>query len=296
LTAKKIVKLHTIDQWMELDKAMRPIILQHIKLKDRLYKFLKEKWAGNKKETLHNEDSKWRPCPVCDKRGWIPTEPRLPGIHPSQLPHPCLLKTYNEMTGKEGQEKIEARTMLIFDMGHAIHDMLQSYGRMGAWGPEYHHEVRLSKDLQELSETLMIEGHADAENILVIDDIPDSPYIYEVGLVHEYKSINSNGFEKLTRPKPEHKVQAMVYAAALNRPIVVYLYFNKNDSNIADFPVAFEPELWTVIEGKARLLKSHFESKTPPPASTGFHCNQCPYVYGCEAYAAMTKYSTPAKK
>src|SRR5688572_8812944 len=203
---KKIIQLHTIDQWMTLDPSIRPIILQNVKLKDRLYKFLKNNYQENKKKGLHSQESTHRTCPSCEGKGVIPTEPRLPGIHPSQLPHPCLLKTYNEMIGKEAKEKIEARTMLIFDLGHSVHDMLQTYGKQGAWGPHYEAEVRLSKDLQELSEELMLEGHADAENILILDDIPDSPYIYEVGLVHEYKTINSNGFEKLTRPKPEHKI------------------------------------------------------------------------------------------
>lgn len=286
---KPVIQLHTIDQWMVLDKSMQQVILQNIKLKERLQRFMKETWAEKKQKANADSKTGWHSCPTCNQKGWIPTEPRLPGIHPSQLPHPCLLKVYNEMLGKEGKEKIDTRTMLIFELGHAIHDMLQRYGLQGAWGPEYTKEVRLSKELQELSDTLMLEGHADAENILVIDDIPNSPYTYEVGLVHEYKSINSNGFEKLTRPKPEHKVQAMVYAASLNRPIVVYLYLNKNDCTMADFPVAFEPELWAVIEGKARLLKQHFENKTPPPGVFGFHCQQCPYVFDCPTYAESGK-------
>lgn len=281
--SKTVIQLHTIDQWMLVDKSIRQIILQHIRLKDRLLKFLKENY-GKQKMVVQDQDAKWRPCKKCGQTGWLLNEPRLPGIHPSQLPHPCLLKVYYEMDGKEAKEKLEARTMLIFDLGHAVHDMLQGYGRAGAWGPVYSHEARLTAELQELSEELMIEGHADAENILTIDDIPDSPYIYEVGLIHEYKSINTNGFEKLTRPKPEHKVQAMVYSACLNRPIVVYLYLNKNDCSLSDFPVAFDPEMWATIEGKSRLLKQHFIDKTPPPASTGFHCQQCAYVYDCAAY------------
>lgn len=286
--SKQVIQLHTIDQWMALDKAMHPVILQHIKLKDRLNKFLKAKWKTFK-DVTQDATKDWAPCSACETKGWVPTEPRLPGIHPSQLPHPCLLKMYNEMIGVEGKDKLDTRTMLIFDLGHGIHDMLQGYGKRGAWGPVYSKEATLSQDLQELSEELMIEGHADAENILTIDDIPDSPFVYEVGLIHEYKSINQNGFEKLTKPKPEHKTQAMVYSACLNRPIVVYLYFNKNDSNIVDFPVAFDPVLWTTIEAKARILKDHFLKKMPPPATTGFHCNQCPYAFTCKPFAEQMK-------
>jgi len=286
--SKPRIQLHTIDQWMAADISIRSMVLQRIRLKDRLLKFLKENWEKQKQQTLHNPDAKWRPCVHCETKGWVPTEPRLPGIHPSQLPHPCLLKIYNEMVGVEGQSQFEPRTLLIFDIGHAIHDMLQTYGLQGAWGDTYEPEVTISKDYQELAEELNIEGHADAENLLVIDE-PDLPYIFEVGLVHEYKTINSNGFEKLTRPKPEHKVQAMVYSAALNRPVVVYLYLNKNDSSLADFPVPFEPELWVGIEAKTRLLKTYFEDKIPPAGSPGYHCQQCGYVHSCSAYAQITK-------
>lgn len=283
---KPIVKLHTIDQWMEADQATRSFVLQNIKLRDRLFKHLKDKRGQEKKAEL---ESKWKPCKKCAQKGWVPTEPRLPGIHPSQVPHPCLLKIYNEMVGTPGEEKIDSRTALIFDLGHAVHDMIQTYGKDGAWGPEYRPEVRISKEFQELSEELMLEGHADAENVLVIDT-PDSPAVYEVGLVHEYKTINSNGFEKLTRPKPEHKMQAVIYSAALNRPVVVYLYMNKNDSSLMDFPVPFEPELWTNVSAKLRILMTHYNTKTPPPASSGYHCQQCAYVKTCDAYTkTMTK-------
>jgi predicted RecB family nuclease len=131
----------------------------------------------------------------------------------------------------------------------------------------------------------MIEGHADGDNLLVIDNIPNAP-IYEVGIVHEYKTINQNGFEKLTSPKPEHRVQAMVYARALDRPIVVYMYLNKNDSNIADFPIAFDPEAWARLESKVQVLLHHYNNKTPPEGEVGFHCRDCKYVFSCDSYRA----------
>lgn len=292
---RPVIELLTIDQWMEASKEVQATVLQHIRLKDRLVQFLKETW-DQKKELHQGASGGWRPCETCEKKGWVPVEPRRPGIHPSQIPQPCLLRIWNEMMGKPKKEKIDPRTMLIFELGHAIHDMFQTYGRSGAWGPIYSHETEISGTFQELSQELMLEGHADAENVLTIDDIPGDPNVYLVGLVHEYKSINTNGFEKLTRPKPEHKMQAMVYSAALNRPVVVYMYFNKNDSNIIDFPVAFEPDLWVSIESKARILKQHHDAKVAPPAAPGFHCQQCPYMYDCQAYKDLQTIKKMAKK
>lgn len=275
---KPVIQLHTIDQWFGVDPQIRSLILQNIKLKDRLWKYL----ASKRDESVLSEP-KWVPCRKCDRKGWYEVHPRYPGIHPSQLDHPCLLKLYNELVGIDGQKKVDPRLQLIFDLGHSIHHMFQTYGMNGAWGPNYKAEVPVSGDFQELAYELMIEGHADAENLLHVE-IPNSPYIYEVGLVHEYKSIKSENFNKLTRPKPEHQKQALVYSACLNRPIVVYLYFSKNDSNMADFPVEFKPDLWRTIDHKTRTLVDLYQRGVAPKGETGYHCQDCQFALSCVDY------------
>jgi CRISPR/Cas system-associated exonuclease Cas4 (RecB family) len=283
---RPIVQLHTIDQWLATDPAIRVVILQNIKLKDRLQRYLS---ALNNTQGSTVTESHWVRCGRCSSSGhpgYILKEPRYDGIHPSQIVSPCMKKIYFDMTGESGQENIEPRVRLIFDLGHAIHHMFQTYGLNGAWGPHYKHEVEISGKCQQIAADYMIEGHADADNILTIDDIPGSPYVYEVGLVHEYKSINDNGYSKLKSAKPDHKAQAIIYAKALNRPIVVYLYLNKNDQNLADFPVAFDPVMWERSEGKIKSLLNYYDSKTPPPGEVGFHCRDCKYLYICEDYRA----------
>lgn len=281
---KPIIQLHTIDQWVQVDQGVRILILQNIKLKDRLWKFLEEK---NKKPNLL--EPIWVPCNKCDRRGFVAVHPRYPGIHPSQIGWACMLKIYNDLVGIQGKEKVDPRLQLIFDLGHAVHHMFQSYGLQGAWGPIYEAEKPVSGDFQELADELMIEGHADAENILLVD-VPDSPYAYEVGIVHEYKTIKSENFNKLSRPKPDHLAQAMLYSACLNRPITVYLYFSKNDSNLADFPVEFRPEIWNNVSGKVKLLVDLYKRGVSPKGETGFHCQECPYVLTCHDYKEeMTK-------
>lgn len=280
---RPVVQLHTTQQWLAQDQSLRALILQNIKLKDRLYRFLE---AQNKRDNDLTE-AKWIRCKRCSDSeypGFLFLEPRYDGLHPSQIGHPCLLKIFNDMVGIQGEQRVEPRLRLIFDLGHAVHHMFQSYGEAGAWGPIYKKEVEVSSKFQPLAEQLMLEGHADADNILTID-IEGHP-LYEVGLVHEYKTCNSNVFDKLKRPKPEHKQQAMLYGAALNRPVIVYLYLNKNDSNLADFPVEFEPALWDQLYIKAMFLKNTYDRGIPPQAEVGYHCRDCPYVFGCSAAKA----------
>jgi hypothetical protein len=178
----------------------------------------------------------------------------------------------------------EARELLIFDIGTAAHNMFQAFGMAGAWGSYYKPEIPI--EATEVAQDLYIVGHADADNILVIDDIAGWP-IFEVGIVHEYKTINDNGFDSLKgKPKPQHKRQATIYSACLNRPVVVYLYFNKNNSNIQDFPVQFDPTVWEDIRKRVAVVKAALIAQKEPPAEVGYHCSQCPYVYQCAAYAA----------
>lgn len=275
--SRQTIQLHTIQDWFQLDATIRPVVLQHIKLKDRLYRFIE---ARRKKPVTEPIKVK---CRKCEGSGEIELEPRYAGIHPSQIGRPCLLQTFFDMNGEEKREKPDNRRQLIFDLGHAIHAMFQGYGLAGAWGKSYIHEAPINGNEQPLAEELMVEGHADADNLLVIDDIPNAP-IFEVGLIHEYKSINDNGYKGLRSPKPEHKQQAMVYSALRNRPVVVYMYLNKNDQSLSDFPVAFDPALWNSIEGKLRFLKKAYDTGVPPPGEFGYHCDDCPFNYMCPLY------------
>lgn len=298
---RQIIQVHTIEQWLALDAGTQATILANIRLKERLHIFLKQEQAQqNQRKLLHRNEDKaptWKPCPTCNRKnatppaekGWILEHPRYDGIHPSRFGEPCLLKIYNEMTGVPSQEKFEPRKQLIFDFGTALHGVFQGYGVKGAWGPMYEPEVLINRELQQLADDLMLEGAADAENVLILDDIPNYPHIIEIGLIHEYKSINDNGFKALRKPQPKHQFQATLYSAARNRPITVYLYMNKNDSNLLDFPIPFDGYRWNTMYTRGKLLVDHYDRQVPPPAETGFHCQECGWFYGCEPAKAAAR-------
>jgi hypothetical protein len=275
---RQVVQLHTIEQWLAIDQSTQQYVLQNIKLKDRLWKYLMA--AEQSKIEAHSNTSEWVACQDCNQTGWIATRPRKPGIHPSQMGSSCLLKVYNELKGIPQKVVHDAKSLLIFALGTAAHEMLQRYGKKGAWGPYYLPEVNIGD--YPTAKELSIEGHCDAENIIVLDENPDAP-IFEVGLIHEYKTINNDGFDSLKgRPKPQHKQQAVIYSACLNRPIVAYLYLNKNNSAMADFPVPFDPQLWATIRSKAETILNHASTNTPPSGDTGYHCKSCGYFYDCD--------------
>lgn len=287
---RQVVRLHTIDEWYKVDVNIRSQILQKIRAKERLHDYLKAK-SNAAPQPL--DKAKWVACRRCNpynetpavERGWVLLEPRYPGIHPSQLSDTCMLKIYNTLIGKDEHRKIEPRLQLTFDLGHRVHEMFQAYGKDGAWGPHYEPEVVVSGEFQELARQLMLEGHADADTIAIIDNIPGAP-IYEVGVVHEYKSMNSNQYKDLTRAKAEHKQQATVYCAALNRPVKVFIYFNKDTSALADFVVQFERAIWEPLAKKCGILIDHYNKRSAPKGNPGFKCTECGYQQDCSDYRA----------
>lgn len=264
-----------------MDEQVRTMLLKALRVRDRLWAFR----LKMEQEKVLLKESKWVPCAKCGQTGWCWKHPRKAGVHPSAISTtPCLLKVYWEAIGVEASVMHEARELLLFDLGTAAHDMLQKFGMSGAWGDYYKPEIPIEET--ELAKDLMMVGHADADNIIVIDDIAGAP-IFEVGVVHEYKTINDKGFEGLKgKPKPAHQAQATIYSACLNRPIVVYLYLNKNNSNMEDFPVQFNHQIWNQIYERAKVVKQALIEQQEPKAEVGYHCNQCPYVYGCAAYKA----------
>lgn len=271
---RQIISAKTIEEWEQLSQETQMTVLHNIRLRGRLDEWMHEQF--NRPKLLEPVQS---PCSHCEGTGIHTAHPRLSGIHPSQASSPCLLKIFYQMQGADEKKVYDFRGQLIFKLGTQIHLMFQGMGKKGAWGPHYWDEVRISEHLQDISYKLFLEGSADADNILIIEDVPGP--IYEVGIIHEYKSINDAGFKKLSGPKPEHRMQAIVYAAGLNRPIVVYLYMNKNDSTITDYPVPFDRNVWTPLEEKFSRLNQFYNLNDPPPGSPGYHCRDCEFKHIC---------------
>jgi CRISPR/Cas system-associated exonuclease Cas4 (RecB family) len=192
---------------------------------------------------------------------------------------------------------------MIFDLGHAWHDTVQRYGKSGAWGEPagYRAEVPIDPDAKAfdgnpilpLAHRYWIRGHADA----VLDRyiVPKVPGLGDVSIkvVHEYKTINSGQYSKLTRPKPEHKWQATMYSAVFDAPIAVYLYVNKDNCQLIDFPVAFDNSIWNAIVQKIDRVQHYTNSEQMPPweetsaVQNKSECESCGYRKLCAPTAAQ---------
>lgn len=300
-----MLTINTIQDFMALPMMQQEEILRGIRAKDRLDQFLLKQNGAQPVAPPH-----WVKCSRChpDYPGWHWKEQHLrdnSDIHPSQIDK-CLKYLVLCCSGyaEQHEEVVDARMRMIFDMGHAWHHTLQSYGMRGAWCDPEDYKTEAPMDPEGLAfdgtpalpiaAEYWIKGHADAvlEKYLL-----STPTLGDVSirLIHEYKSIKSSGYEKLNRPKPEHKKQATIYSAVFNVPVVVYLYANKDTCNIADFPVPFDYTIWNEVVQKVKAVQYYVNNDQPVPwehtaaVLSPSECNYCGLKKVCQPPSALRR-------
>ena len=153
-------------------------------------------------------------CKHCDGKGEIFLEPRNnDDIHASQI-HNCPRKLWFDLKkyGNIHRQSVSADLQMIFDHGKALHDMIQTYGKKGAWknGPDttYEPEFQLLPDEVECAEKgipflplvkqYKVRSSIDAviRNYRV-DNVRDIGTVY-IDLIQEIKSISASGLAYLS--------------------------------------------------------------------------------------------------
>lgn len=276
-----MLEINTIDQFLALPTSVREEIQKAIKAKDRLDNFLRSqnKRVGQVKAAIEPHWEECKKCKPYGQPGWVWVEEHVrddSDIHPSQIDK-CLKFLWMSCMGYANQleEFIEPRLQQLFDLGSAWHLVMQNYGKRGAWShPDlFHPEAPIDPDavthdgtpVHQVASQFWIKGHVDAViDRYEIDNVPGVGPV-AIRLVHEYKTINSNGYSKLTRPLPKHKKQATIYSAVFNIPIVVYFYTNKDDNKMADFPVPFDHTIWNEAVDKVVKVQNYVNTNQVPP-------------------------------
>lgn len=290
-----MLEINTIREFGALYAQQQDEILRALKVKDRLDKFLLDLNTPKKIEPhwVACKNCEAGVCKKCNKEypGWYWYEQHLrdnSDIHPSQIDR-CLKYLVLCCTGYADfhEERVNPTLRKIFDLGSAWHSVMQGYGAKGAWGDpkDYLPEAPIDPDgltfdgtpILPIAAENWIKGSADA---LVTNYVVVTPSLGQVRirLIHEYKTINSNGYTKLTRPLAKHKRQATIYSAVYDAPIVVYIYTNKDDCKTADFPVAFDYSIWNEIVARVRTVQSYTNSGQPIPweqTSAVLHPSEC---------------------
>jgi len=309
-----MIEINTIQDFFALTREQRGDICRNLNTVGRLKEYLN---TLNNPRTVSND---WKPCSKCGMKGWVMEqheERNNADIHASQI-HKCIKHAWyscNEYV-LQRKSKVEPEGRLVFDHGHMLHHMLQSYGKKGAWGdPKYYQdEVVIVPNAQEakdrkahiLEEAIKYRIRSSVDAIIwkyVVNNVRDLGDV-SIRVIHEYKSIGPGkptkdgtlygGFAALKGPLPYHKQQGIIYQHCFNIPIIVFLYYNKGNDMIADFPVPYDYLTWNMVKGKIDRILNYVDKQEMPPWEEtsaildSSECKTCDYLTVCNPPKSVT--------
>lgn len=191
----------------------------------------------------------------------------------------CGRQMYYDYTCAPSEQAWDPRMRKLLDTGSAIHAQLQGYLEVIAansdGSEEFIPEADIDPEKNPVAQQMDLSGHADGEYSVIagVDKI-------RFGL--EIKTINEAGYQKTKSPHPEHLMQGTIYQKCLDLPLIVFLYYNKNDSSVAEFVHVFEEQRWEAIVKKINMVREHALREVPPEQETGWHCSNCKYKTICK--------------
>jgi len=182
----------------------------------------------------------------------------------------CKRKLFYEfILAEKDAGSINAKTMRIFGLGHAIHDIIQR--ELLACGV-----IAKPEDIEVefFTKNGRIKGFIDA--IVLIKGVR---YILEI------KSINTKGFDALKGPKDDHIDQANVYMKVMKIGQAIILYYDKNTSRVKEFFLEMDIEVVLFLKQKMDYVKLCVETGVVPKRIAkdpkSFHCMFCDYKKIC---------------
>ena len=182
--------------------------------------------------------------------------------HPSSIGS-CKRKTYYERVGEQEKQILSPQSILIFEIGHAVHEKVQA---------------RLIKIKGSLIEApvcipeLNMYGNADYVNIIkkVIVDL---------------KTINPDAYDKLTGPNIKHVKQVLCYMYACDFNNGQIMYINKSSGARKLYKFTFNQDLWDEVLKEIDEVETCVRAQTPPPKEVDyFSCTGCKFNWTCNPF------------
>ena len=190
----------------------------------------------------------------------------------------CSRKLYYNYIGVKPSPTVKPRNRRIFDTGTAIHTQLQSYlteiAKLSGGHEHFVKEAEINPKYNDIADIYDITGHTDG-----VYTITEASYKLRFGV--EIKTINTDGYAKTLKPHPEHVTQGTIYQKCLDLPIMLFLYYNKNDSHMVEFPILFNQNHWNAIVDKLNMVRKDAIEEQPSKQEVGWYCVNCPFKPTC---------------
>jgi CRISPR/Cas system-associated exonuclease Cas4 (RecB family) len=191
----------------------------------------------------------------------------------------CARLLYYDFVGAEAEGAWEPRMRALLDTGSAVHAQLQAYleeiTRRSDGVESFEPEAVVDPDTNEVADSMDLSGHTDGKYMVITPDMR-----LRFGI--ELKTINAAGYEKTSSPHPEHLTQGTIYQKALDLPVMVFVYYNKNDSSMVEYAHVFDQNCWDAVVCKLDWVREHAMRDEPPERENGWHCTNCKYRKVCK--------------
>jgi hypothetical protein len=179
---------------------------------------------------------------------------RAKGVfHPSQLLDGCMREMAYDLLGTEPTDS----------RGRLISPELQRIFDVGTWYHIYIQAILFNIGYLEQAEVPVVNKEK------YLNGKTDGVFKEEVfgeKVVLEIKTMNNWNFTKaIFKPFKKHEFQASLYARELGIKKVLYLYINKDTSEIREFLEPVSEEQLAIADKKMNKVIAHVEEKTLPP-------------------------------
>ena len=156
------------------------------------------------------------------------------------------------------REKMDARILRIYEKGEYLHRNI--------FNILYRLKLGITTEVQIPAQEI-ISGRADA-----ILSLNNENYVLDI------KSMNSMVFRNLSEPKEENVYQLQLYLHYFNIKKGILLYIDKDQQNIKEFLVEYNPGLVESLLKDFQNLKTKIEKNIIPPRYSDYPENwQCGY-------------------
>lgn len=185
----------------------------------------------------------------------------------------CGRYLFYAYTSQQSAKTWEPRLRRILDTGTAIHSQLDLYLHECARreSAKFQAEVDGNPDDNPHAISMHMDG-------LWEGAVPGIRYRFGM----EFKSINDAGYKVTKGIHDNHITQVTVYQALKDLPVVLVVYYNKNDSHMSEHLQVFDKKRWSAIIKKLDMIRMHDLMGTMPPQEPSYKCNMCKYNKICK--------------
>lgn len=203
-------------------------------------------------------------------------------FHPSEISteeNPCTRKMYFQKCAVPKDDSYihftsDNRMQRLVDLGTMEHLYIQyNLNKAG---------VLKAMETPVVDDSIGIKGKADGEIEFYGED--DLGKFYDEDMILEVKTINSYGFSKLRKPKPEHIKQASIYGGILGYKHICFIYICKDNSEHKTFVHPINYTYFNEFKKMAKEIVDTYNSNVRQSRSSDINkhknipCRVCPTI------------------